>query len=70
MIRCLAMDILLLRALAPEEVCLPSRCLVMDIHVIILYPILLLIMTHSQRCFRQEPHDCDFTLQISGSFAK
>jgi hypothetical protein len=30
---CLAMDIVLLRAIAPAGMCLPRRCLVMGIHV-------------------------------------
>jgi hypothetical protein len=36
MIRCLAIDVLLLRALAPAGMCLPSRCLAVGIHVTIL----------------------------------
>jgi hypothetical protein len=35
MIRCLAMDVLFLRALARAGMCLPSRCLAMGIHVTI-----------------------------------
>jgi hypothetical protein len=34
--RCLAIDVLLLRALAPAGMCLPSRCLAVGIHVTIL----------------------------------
>jgi hypothetical protein len=32
-IRCLAMDVILLRALAPAETFLPSRCLAMGLYV-------------------------------------
>jgi hypothetical protein len=35
LIRCLAMDVLLLRALAPAGMCLPSRCLAMGLNVTI-----------------------------------
>jgi hypothetical protein len=33
MIHCLAMDVLLLRALVPAGMCLPSRCLAMGVYV-------------------------------------
>jgi hypothetical protein len=35
LIRCLAMDVLLLRALAPAGICLPSRCLALCLYVTI-----------------------------------
>jgi hypothetical protein len=33
MVRCLAMNVLLLSALAPAEMCLPSHCLAMGLHL-------------------------------------
>jgi hypothetical protein len=32
-LRCLVLDVLLLRALARAGICLPSRCLAMDVYV-------------------------------------
>jgi hypothetical protein len=37
MIRCLAMDVVLLRAYASAEMCLPSRCLVIGLYITVCY---------------------------------
>jgi hypothetical protein len=39
--RCLTIDALLLRALAAAVICLPSRCLAMDTHTLLLLLLLL-----------------------------
>jgi hypothetical protein len=37
LVRCLPLDVLLLRMFAPAGMCLPSRCLAVGIHVTILW---------------------------------
>jgi hypothetical protein len=49
-IRCLAMVVLLLRALAPAGMCLPSRCLTMGIHVTVSKKLYNENRLHFERC--------------------
>jgi hypothetical protein len=59
LIRCLAVDVLMLRTFASAGMCLPSRCLEMGIHVTIFISIFILVLS-SHLCLELS---CDIAMR-------